>query len=423
MMGKNVFPQVACLQMPLQQGDVDANLKEFRGMLAAACFAPDTLVVLPELWATGFDYANIDTLAEQTPQLLAELQEKAAQAGIWFAGSLLDKQEGEEIYNTLFVVGPEGLVGSYQKQHLFRLWQEDQYVASGKEGGTVLTPFGPIGALVCYDLRFPEISRRQVFSGCTLLIVSAQWPVTRSDHWRILLQARAVENQAFVVACNGSGNIPVGDLAGHSLIIAPSGKVLAEADEKPAIISAELQAVGVEDARSRFCSVAERPWYGQDRDKIVAEQILLERLTRMRAQGSRVVFTNGCFDILHAGHVSYLEEARRCGDCLVIGLNSDRSVQALKGPSRPVNTELERARVLAALGCVDFVVLFDEDTPLRLITTLLPDILVKGADWPEDQIAGAAEVKAAGGEIVRIAFTCQVSTTGIIDKIVDSTRE
>ncbi len=338
-------------------------------------------------------------------------------AGIWLAGSLLDKQEGEGIYNTLFIIGPEGVVGRYQKQHLFQLWQEDQYLAAGKESQTVLTPFGRIGALVCYDLRFPELSRRQIFSGCTLLVVSAQWPGVRYDHWKILLQARAVENQSFVVACNGSGNTPVGDLAGHSMIIAPSGTVLAEADDKPAVIRAELEATDVEAARSRFCSVAERPWYGQDSDKTVTQEILQERLTRIRAQGSRIVFTNGCFDLLHAGHVSYLEEARRCGDCLVIGLNSDRSVQALKGPSRPVNSELERARVLAALGCVDFVVLFDDDTPLGLITQLLPDILVKGADWPEDQIAGAAEVKAAGGKIVRIAFTCQASTTGIINKI------
>ena len=416
-MMERIFPRVACLQLSLQQGDVDANLKEFQKKLAAASFAPDTLVVLPELWATGFDYANIETLAEQTPQLLVELQHQAAQSRIWFAGSLLDKQEGEGIYNTLFIVGPEGVVGRYQKQHLFQLWQEDQYLAAGKESQTVLTPFGRVGALVCYDLRFPELSRRQVFSGCALLVVSAQWPGVRYDHWEILLKARAVENQAFVVACNGSGNTPVGDLAGHSMIIAPSGKVLAEADDKPAVIRAELKAADVEVVRSRFCSVAERPWYGQDSDKTVTQEALQERLARMRAQGSRIVFTNGCFDLLHAGHVSYLEEARRCGDCLVIGLNSDRSVQALKGPSRPVNSELERARVLAALGCVDFVVLFDEDTPLRLITRLLPDILVKGADWPEDQIAGAAEVKAAGGKIVRIAFTCQTSTTGIINKI------
>ena len=113
-MMEQIFPRVACLQMPLQQGDVDANLKEFRGMLAAACFAPDTLVVLPELWATGFDYANIGTLAEQTPQLLAELRQKAARAGIWFAGSLPEKTAAGKIYNSLFVVGPEGVAGRYQ---------------------------------------------------------------------------------------------------------------------------------------------------------------------------------------------------------------------------------------------------------------------------------------------------------------------
>ncbi|MCW5208646.1 hypothetical protein VU10_00205, partial [Desulfobulbus sp. US1] len=104
-MMERIFPQVACLQMALQQGDVEANLKEFRQQLAAASFSEDTLVVLPELWATGFDYTNIDSLAEQTAQLLAELQEKAAQAEIWFAGSLLDKQEDGGIYNTLFIVG------------------------------------------------------------------------------------------------------------------------------------------------------------------------------------------------------------------------------------------------------------------------------------------------------------------------------
>jgi rfaE bifunctional protein nucleotidyltransferase chain/domain len=423
---KKIFPRAACLQMSIQQGDVTANLKAFREMLATADIAPDTLVVLPELWATGFDYAHIAALAEQTPQILAELREKAAEGNIWFAGSLPDKPETQktqktqnsgEIYNSLFLVGPEGVAGRYQKQHLFRLWQEDQYFTAGKDAQAVPTPFGPVSALVCYDLRFPELSRRQVFSGSRIIIVSAQWPAVRTDHWRILLQARAVENQAFVVACNGSGKVPVGELAGHSMIINPSGRIIVEADKHPRVIRAELDPADVETVRSRFCSVAERPWYGRDSEKVVAQEILEQRLTLMRDQGSRIVFTNGCFDLVHAGHVSYLEEARRCGDCLVIGLNSDRSVRALKGPSRPVNSELERARVLAALGCVDFVVLFDEETPLGLITTLLPDILVKGADWPEEQIVGAAEVKAAGGKIVRIAFTCQTSTTAVIDKI------
>ncbi|MCI5113931.1 MAG: D-glycero-beta-D-manno-heptose 1-phosphate adenylyltransferase [Candidatus Electrothrix sp. AW1] len=183
------------------------------------------------------------------------------------------------------------------------------------------------------------------------------------------------------------------------------------------MIRAELETRNVEAARSRFCSVAEHPWYGQDSDKVVTSEILLERIGQMRRQGSKIVFTNGCFDLLHAGHVSYLEEARRCGDCLVVGLNADRSVQALKGSLRPINSELERARVLAALGCVDFVVLFDEETPLRLLTTVLPDILVKGADWAEEQIVGADEVRANGGKIQRIPLTSHTSTTKIINKI------
>ena len=154
-----------------------------------------------------------------------------------------------------------------------------------------------------------------------------------------------------------------------------------------------------------------------DRQKIRSLDELLPELALIRRQGSRIAFTNGCFDILHAGHVSYLEEARRTADCLVVGLNTDASVRVLKGPGRPVNSEADRARVLAALGCVDFVVLFAEETPLRLITALLPDVLVKGADWAEDQIVGAAEVKAAGGRVARIAFEHDRSTTGLIDRI------
>ena len=115
--------------------------------------------------------------------------------------------------------------------------------------------------------------------------------------------------------------------------------------------------------------------------------------------------------------MDYLEQARACGDCLVVGLNADSSVRRLKGPSRPVNSEADRARVLAALGCVDFITIFAEDTPQQLISALLPDVLVKGADWPEEQIVGAAEVKAAGGTVRRIVFRHQRSSSGMIEKI------
>ncbi|MCI5145149.1 MAG: D-glycero-beta-D-manno-heptose 1-phosphate adenylyltransferase [Candidatus Electrothrix sp. AR3] len=209
-------------------------------------------------------------------------------------------------------------------------------------------------------------------------------------------------------------------LAGHSMIVDPAGKVLAEAGGQVESIYADLEEDRLDKNRSRFCTGGERPWADRDKKKIFTLDHLVQQLTWIRQQKSKIIFTNGCFDLLHPGHVSYLEEARASGDCLVVGLNSDRSVQALKGMSRPVNSEQDRARVLASLGCVDFITIFDEDTPYRLIMTLQPDILVKGADWPEDQIIGASEVKAKGGVVKRIPFDHQKSTTAIIEKILST---
>lgn len=131
-----------------------------------------------------------------------------------------------------------------------------------------------------------------------------------------------------------------------------------------------------------------------------------------------VVFTNGVFDILHPGHVRYLQEARKLGDKLIVGINSDRSVRALnKAPNRPINSESERAEVLRALACVDEVVIFDEETPHAIISKLQPDILVKGADWAENAIVGRDVVEAKGGRVVRIALVEGHSTTNIINRI------
>jgi rfaE bifunctional protein nucleotidyltransferase chain/domain len=136
-----------------------------------------------------------------------------------------------------------------------------------------------------------------------------------------------------------------------------------------------------------------------------------------RARGRRVVFTNGVFDILHPGHLRYLQQARALGDVLIIALNSDASVRRNKGPERPINPEHERAEILEALECVDGVVLFDEETPAEIITAIQPDILVKGADWAEDAIVGRATVEARGGRVVRVPIEQGFSTTGIIEKI------
>jgi rfaE bifunctional protein nucleotidyltransferase chain/domain len=129
------------------------------------------------------------------------------------------------------------------------------------------------------------------------------------------------------------------------------------------------------------------------------------------------VFTNGCFDILHPGHVDYLERASALGDILVVGLNSDRSVKNIKGNFRPVNREEDRARVLAALACVDFVILFDSDTPLELIRNLVPDVLIKGGDWPKEKIVGRDTVIKAGGRVLSLDLLPGYSTTDLINRI------
>jgi rfaE bifunctional protein nucleotidyltransferase chain/domain len=140
-------------------------------------------------------------------------------------------------------------------------------------------------------------------------------------------------------------------------------------------------------------------------------------IEHLRHDGRTVVFTNGVFDLLHPGHVRYLQDARREGDALVVGVNSDRSVGAIKGPARPVNPEGERAEMLAALACVDAVVIFDEDNPQALIARLLPDVLAKGADWTADTIIGRDTVEARGGRVIRLPLAEGYSSTAIIERI------
>ena len=138
---------------------------------------------------------------------------------------------------------------------------------------------------------------------------------------------------------------------------------------------------------------------------------------RLRSAGKTIVFTNGVFDLLHPGHVRYLHQARALGDALMVGVNSDRSVRANKGPARPVTPEQERAEILSALACVDAAVIFDEDTPHALIAALQPDVLVKGADWAANAIVGRDIVEARGGKVVRVTIEPGYSTTKILEKI------
>lgn len=140
----------------------------------------------------------------------------------------------------------------------------------------------------------------------------------------------------------------------------------------------------------------------------------------VQARGGRVVFTNGVFDLLHPGHIRYLAAARALGDALIVAVNSDRSVRSNKGPERPINRELERAEVLAALACVDAVLIFDEDTPHETVSRILPDILVKGSDWGPDNIVGRDIVEARGGRVVRMDLEAGHSTTELIRRVRDA---
>ena len=153
------------------------------------------------------------------------------------------------------------------------------------------------------------------------------------------------------------------------------------------------------------------------RKKIKDLSDLKKEIEAHKAQGKRIVFTNGCFDLLHPGHTRYLCAARNLGDYLVVAVNTDRSVKAIKGEHRPIQSQDERTELLAALSFVDAVVLFDEDNPLKVIRHLLPDVLVKGGDWTEDEIIGADEVKKAGGLVKSLPFVTGYSTTTIIEKI------
>lgn len=158
----------------------------------------------------------------------------------------------------------------------------------------------------------------------------------------------------------------------------------------------------------------------QYRLKVKALPEIKKEIDQLKAQGKKIVFTNGCFDLLHPGHARYLWATKQSGDYLVVAMNSDRSVRSIKGEGRPVVSEQERAEMVAALACVDGVVIFDEDTPLHVIEYLLPDVLVKGGDWQENQIVGADVVKKAGGIVKRIPFVPGYSTSAMLARIKNS---
>ena len=155
------------------------------------------------------------------------------------------------------------------------------------------------------------------------------------------------------------------------------------------------------------------------REKVKAKEDLRRIVDDLKTKGKRIVFTNGCFDLLHVGHIRYLEEAKALGDILVVGINSDRSVRNIKGPLRPILPEEERAEILSGLGCVDYITIFDEADPLELISSLQPHTLVKGGDWTKETTVGREVVERSGGEVIILPLVQGASTSNLIEAILE----
>jgi len=242
--------------------------------------------------------------------------------------------------------------------------------------------------------------------------------VTLSERGIALIQGNTISNfpalAREVFDVSGAGDTVIATLAASIAAGLPLRDATRLANLGAGIVVGKLGTVPITREEMVAALAVEQ---GQDYNKICGAQELLNRVAHWRVTGERIVFTNGCFDILHVGHVSLLQKARSEGNRLIVGLNTDRSVSSLKGPARPITGQQERARVLAALGAVDAVVLFDEETPLQLINAIRPDVLVKGADYTEDEVVGSAEVRSWGGKVALVPLMERFSTTATLEKM------
>ncbi|GGE36682.1 hydrolase [Pullulanibacillus camelliae] len=240
--------KVALLQIDIAFGDPQANIKKAEKWIEKAANQKVDLIMLPEMWTTGYDLARLHNMTENTVQSLMSRLAKVNQVNI-MAGSVA-KREGAHIYNTSFVYDRKGtLISEYKKVHLFRLMEEEKYLAAGHTKGEFQLEGIPAATVICYDIRFPEWIRAHTLSGARLLFVPAEWPAPRLDHWRTLLQSRAIENQCFVIACNRVGEDPKNVFAGHSLIIDPWGNIIAEGSDQEELIIEDIDPMQVEEVR------------------------------------------------------------------------------------------------------------------------------------------------------------------------------
>jgi predicted amidohydrolase len=244
---------ISLVQMNIALGDVRKNLKTAEEAVAEAARRGSHLVVLPELWATGYALEQGSALASDlNTGVFGQIAALATQHKVCIVGSHLERR-GMQVANSAPFIDPRGQVrGVYRKIHLFRLMDEDRYLQPGSAPLLLDLPWGATAFAICYDLRFPELFRRYAVEGAKIIILPAEWPMERIEHWRALLVARAIENQCYIVAVNACGQTGDTVFGGHSMIVDPWGKTLVEAGEQPLLVTADLDLDLVDAVRKRI---------------------------------------------------------------------------------------------------------------------------------------------------------------------------
>jgi omega-amidase len=244
---------ISLAQMNIALGDSRKNLQQFEAYTSEAARRGSRLVLFPELWASGYALENAREMsAALNAGEFAAVSTAATQHKISIVGSLLEKR-GIEVSNSATFFAPTGkLVGVYRKIHLFKLMDEHRWLQAGAAPLLMDLPWGKTGIAICYDLRFPELFRRYAVDGAKIILIPAEWPVARLEHWRALLQARAIENQCYIVACNAVGETGDTTFAGHSMIVDPWGKIVVELGETPQLATADIELDLVDEVRARI---------------------------------------------------------------------------------------------------------------------------------------------------------------------------
>lgn len=244
--------KIALAQMNIEYGNFERNVSITQSFINSAISEHCDLILFPELWSSGFDLHQIEKYASQNSTLTSQLQTIANQSNITICGSLIEKRNGN-YFNSFTTIQPSQPITTYFKNHLFQLMHEDQYFTPGKEPVPLTTILGKTGMSICFDLRFPELFRQLLTQGVESYLLTSHWPLARIHHWDILLQSRAIENQAFMIAVNSVGQSGHDTYGGHSALIAPDGEILiqAPADEENIFIT-EIDPDSVKRVREKF---------------------------------------------------------------------------------------------------------------------------------------------------------------------------